>query len=116
MEKGGRKTRRVDTRLRDRRSAAESCWRHLFKSMARHVGMDREVEGFITGHSTGKTSADYGPRWTKTLAQEIAKYPRFRIAALTQPPTPHKRIRRTRAQIEADNATKEALRARRRAA
>jgi hypothetical protein len=92
------------------------AWRHLFKSMARHVGMDREVEGFITGHSTGKTSADYGPRWTKTLAQEIAKYPRFRIAALTQPATPHKRIRRTRAQIEADNATKEALRARRRAA
>jgi hypothetical protein len=25
-------------------------WRHLFKSVARHVRMDREVEGIITGH------------------------------------------------------------------
>ena len=25
-------------------------WRHLFKCVARHVKMDREVEGFITGH------------------------------------------------------------------
>jgi integrase len=25
-------------------------WRHRFKSVARHVHMDREVEGFITGH------------------------------------------------------------------
>lgn len=83
-------------------------WRHLFKAVARHVGMDREVEGFITGHSTGKTSADYGPRWTKTLGQEIAKYPRFRIAALAQPPTPYKRTRRTRAQIAADLAAKAA--------
>jgi site-specific recombinase XerD len=94
----------------------DHAWRHLFKSMARHVGMDREVEGFITGHSSGKTSADYGPRWTKTLAKEVAKYPRCRIAALAQPPAPHKRTRRTRAQIEADNATREALRGRRRAA
>jgi hypothetical protein len=36
--------------------------RHLFRSMARHVGIDREAEGSTTGHSTGKTWADYGPR------------------------------------------------------
>jgi hypothetical protein len=78
--------------------------------------MHAEVEGFITGHSTGKTSQDDGPRWTKTLAQEIAKYPRFKIAALTRPPVPHKRIRRTRTQIAADQEAREQIRSRRRAA
>ncbi len=91
-------------------------WRHLFKAVARHVGMHAEVEGFITGHSTGKTSQDYGPRWTKTMAKEIAKYPRFKIAALSRPPEPHKRIRRTRAQIAADQEAREQMRPRRRAA
>lgn len=74
-------------------------WRHLFKAVARHVEMDREVEGFITGHGTGSVSERYGPRWPKTLAKAVNMYPRFRIAALKEVPAPHKRIRRTRAQI-----------------
>ncbi len=71
--------------------------------------MDREVEGFITGHGTGSVSERYGPRWPKTLAKAVNMYPRFRIAALKEVPKPHKRIRRTRAQIIADTAAKRDL-------
>ena len=40
------------------------AWRHLFKSVARDVAMDREVEGFITGHRPKNSNAgnDYGDR------------------------------------------------------
>jgi hypothetical protein len=75
-------------------------WRHRFKSVARHVKMDREVEGFITGHRPkGSASPDYGDRWVETMANEIEKYPRYNIAALSCPPITHKRVRRTGAQI-----------------
>jgi hypothetical protein len=87
-------------------------WRHLFKAVARHVRMDREVEGFITGHGAGSVSERYGPRWPKTLAKAVNLYPRFRIAALKEPARPHKRLRRTRAQIDADAAAKKSLRSR----
>jgi integrase len=33
------------------------AWRHLFKSVARHMKMDREVEGFITGHRPKDSNA-----------------------------------------------------------
>ncbi|MHC4053329.1 site-specific integrase [Bradyrhizobium sp. 25ACV] len=49
-------------------------WRHLFKSVARHVGMDCEVEGlFITGHRPKDSNAgnDYGDPWIETMAAEI---------------------------------------------
>jgi integrase len=72
-------------------------WRHVFKSMARHVGMDREVEGFITGHRPKDAGSgnDYGDHWVQTMSAEIEKYPRYDIPALNQPPMPHKRRRRT---------------------
>jgi site-specific recombinase XerD len=72
-------------------------WRHVFKSMARHVGMDREVEGFITGHrpKDAGSGSDYGDHWVQTLSAEIEKYPRFEIDALNGPPVPFKRRRRT---------------------
>ena len=77
------------------------AWRHLFKSVARHVGMDREVEGFITGHRPKDSNAgqDYGDRWVATMSAEIEKYPRFDIPELRQPPKPHRVRRRTAAQI-----------------
>jgi hypothetical protein len=78
--------------------------------------MDREVEGFITGHGSGSISERYGPRWPKTLAKAVNMYPRFRIAALKERPAPHKRVRRTLVQISADAAAKQRLRDRRRAA
>ena len=85
------------------------AWRHLFKSVARHVRMDREVEGFITGHRPKNSTAgnDYGDRWIKTMSAEIEKYPRFKIVALTKPPAPHKRHRRTDAEVAAAKAAKE---------
>jgi hypothetical protein len=87
-------------------------WRHRFKSVARHVKMDREVEGFITGHRPkGGASSDYGDRWVETMAKEIEKYPAYRIAALNKRPAPHKRVRRTSAQIVADEAAKAARKA-----
>jgi len=96
--------------------APNHAWRHLFKAVARHVEMDREVEGFITGHGSGSISERYGPRWPKTLAKAVNMYPRFRIAALKERPAPHKRVRRTLVQISADAAAKQRLRDRRRAA
>jgi site-specific recombinase XerD len=85
-------------------------WRHAFKSLARRIPMDREVEGHITGHRPKDSNSgfDYGDRWAETMSIEIEKYPAFRIPALKAPPAPHKRVRRTRAQIEADEAAKEA--------
>jgi site-specific recombinase XerD len=77
-------------------------WRHRFKSVARDVGMHAEVANFIIGHGGGTVSERYGSRWVKTAAKAIAMYPRYRIEALKQPPAPHKRIRRTSAQIAAD--------------
>jgi hypothetical protein len=75
--------------------------------------MDREVEGFITDHRPKKAGAspDYGDRWVETMANEIEKYPRYQIEALSRPQVPHKRVRRTRAQIAADAAAKAARKA-----
>ncbi|MGY4464672.1 hypothetical protein ACVWWK_000354 [Bradyrhizobium sp. LB9.1b] len=60
------------------------AWRHLFKSVARHVKMDREVEAFITGHRPKDANAgiEYGDPWVKTMYNEIERYPRFQIEAL----------------------------------
>jgi hypothetical protein len=71
--------------------------------------MDREVEGFITGHRPKNSTAgnDYGDRWIKTMSAEIEKYPRFQTAALRQSPAPHKRHRRTNAEVAAANTAKE---------
>jgi integrase len=85
------------------------AWRHLFKSVARHVTMDREVEGFITGHRPKNSTAgnDYGDRWIKTMSAEIEKYPRFQIAVLRQSAAPRKRHQRTNAEVDAANTAKE---------
>ena len=86
-------------------------WRHRFKSVARHVDMHPEVEKFISGHGgsddpdvIAKVSMDYGDAWVKTLKKAIEMYPRYDIAALRNPPAPHSRVRRTRAQIAAARA------------
>lgn len=85
------------------------AWRHLFKSVARHVKMDREVEGFIIGHrpKNSTASTDYGDRWVATMSAEIEKYPRFDIPELRLPPAPHKRRRRTNFDVAVAKAAKE---------
>lgn len=92
-------------------------WRHLFKSVARHVSMNSEVEGFIVGHRPKDANAghDYGDRWVATMSAEVEKYPRFDIAALKAPPAPHKRRRRTNFDVavaKAANQERKAGRAR----
>jgi hypothetical protein len=51
------------------------AWRHLFKSVARRVRMDREVEGFLTGHRPKNSNAgsDYGDRRIETMSAEIER-------------------------------------------
>ncbi|MHC2624005.1 hypothetical protein ACVIW2_006037 [Bradyrhizobium huanghuaihaiense] len=93
-------------------------WRHVFKSMARHVGMDREVEGFITGHrpKDANSGNDYGDPWMLTMSKEIEKYPRYELPAFDRPSVPHKRRRRTNYDVAVAKAAKErrkAARARR---
>jgi hypothetical protein len=46
--------------------------------------MDRDVEGFMTGHGLRSVSERYGPRWPKTLLKAVNMYPRFRIPALKE--------------------------------
>ncbi|MCX7318393.1 MAG: hypothetical protein NT113_02455, partial [Hyphomicrobiales bacterium] len=87
------------------------AWRHLFKSTARHLGMDREVEGFITGHrpKESNASSDYGDRWVATMSAEIEKYPRFAVDGAGV--TARKKTRRSADQIAADDAAKAARKA-----
>lgn len=87
------------------------AWRHLFKSTARHVGMDREVEGFITGHrpKDSNASSDYGDKWVATMSAEIERYPRFGVTGAGV--TARKKTRRTSDQIAADDAAKAARKA-----
>jgi hypothetical protein len=66
-----------DPRFKDAAlSRVNHAWRHLFKSVARDVRMDREVEGFITRHRPKDSNAgnDYGDRWIRTMSAEIEKY------------------------------------------
>jgi len=89
------------------------AWRHLFKSVARDVRMDREVEGLITGHRPKDSNAgnDYGNRWIRTMSAEIEKYPRFKIAALATPLALHKRHRRSNAEVAAAKTATETRKA-----
>jgi hypothetical protein len=89
------------------------AWRHTFKSVARHVKMDREVEGLSP--ATGRRAAHLTTT-AATMAAEIEKYPPYKIPALKTAPAPHKRYRRTAAQLaaaEAARATRKASRAKR---
>ena len=86
-------------------------WRHLWREIVRGTRMKPELCDYMCGHE-GKsgTGARYGKRKVPVLAKAMALFPRFKVAALGRPPTPHKRIRRTRAQIAADDAAKAARR------
>nr|BCE70208.1 hypothetical protein XF8B_03190 [Bradyrhizobium diazoefficiens] len=92
-------------------------WRHLFKSVARHVHMNSDVEGFIVGHRPKDANAghDYGDRWVTTMSAEVEKYPRFDIPALRQPSAPNKRRHRTNfdATVAKPQMNRRAARARR---
>jgi hypothetical protein len=87
------------------------AWRHLFKSTSRHVGMNPEVEGFITGHrpKDSNASSSYGDRWVATMSAEVEKYPRFAVDGAGV--VARKKSRRSPDAIAADNADKAARKA-----
>jgi integrase len=82
-------------------------WRHLWREIVRGTKMKPELCDYMCGHeSKSGTGARYGKRKVPVLAKEMAQFPRFKVPALSKPPTPHKRTRRTRAQIAVDLTAK----------
>jgi hypothetical protein len=69
--------------------------------------MKPELCDYMCGHE-GKSgmSARYGKRRVPVLAKQMSMFPRFKVPALSRPSAPHKRARRTRAQIAADEAAR----------
>jgi integrase len=87
-------------------------WRHLFRELSRGTEMKEEVVNYMVGHeSKSGTSARYGKRKIPMLAAEMAKFPRFDVPALNEPPAPHKRVRRTNTEVAAAKAKKQARKA-----
>jgi hypothetical protein len=86
-------------------------WRHLWREIVRGTKMKPELCDYMCGHeSKSGTGARYGKRKVAVLAKEMALFPRFKVPALNRPSVPHKRTRRTREQIVADEAAKVARR------
>jgi hypothetical protein len=86
-------------------------WRHLRREIVRGTRMKPELCDYMCGHeSKSGTGARYGKRKVPVLARQMALFPRFKVPALNKPRAPHKRVRRTRAQIAADTATRAARR------
>ena len=82
-------------------------WRHLWREIVRGTNMKPELCDYMCGHE-GKSGsgARYGKRQVPVLAKQMALFPRFKVPALGEPPAPHRRVRRTKAQIAADKAAK----------
>ena len=55
------------------------AWRHLFKTQARLVRMDPEAREAIPGHAQTTEGQKYGVYPLPTLAEEVAKLPRFQV-------------------------------------
>lgn len=84
-------------------------WRHLFRELARGTEMKEEAVNYIVGHeSKSGTGARYGKRKIAMLAAEMKKFPCFDVPALNEPAAPHKRVRRTNAEVAAAKADKAA--------
>ena len=86
-------------------------WRHLWREIVRGTNMKPELCDYMCGHE-GKsgTGARYGKRKVPVLAKEMALFPRFKVPALSKPPAPHRRVRRTSMQIAADEVAKRSAR------
>jgi integrase len=52
-------------------------WRHLFKTLARRVGLAPEIRDAIQGHAPRSVAEAYGDWPIETLAQAIERFPRF---------------------------------------
>lgn len=87
-------------------------WRHLWREIVRGTRIKPELCDYMCGHE-GKsgTGARYGKRKVPVLAKQMALFPRFKVPALNRPPAPHQRVRRSSAQMAADDAARAARRA-----
>jgi integrase len=92
-------------------------WRHLWRERVRGTKMKPEMCDYMCGHE-GKsgTGSQYGKWQVPALAKQMAMFPRFKVPALNRPALPHKRIRRTAAQVAAGKTAKVERQARRRKA
>ena len=80
-------------------------WRHLWREIVRGTSMKPELCDYMCGHeSKSGTGARYGKRKVTILAKEMSLFPRFKVPALGRPPIPHKRMRRTPAEVAADES------------
>lgn len=55
------------------------AWRHLFKTMCRHVGIETYWHHAFTGHSHDTSGDEYGDGTDQALRREMDKFPRFEI-------------------------------------
>jgi hypothetical protein len=101
-------------RAGDAMAASEAKSEPVFAVFQRgYCPMKPELCDYMCGHeSKSGTAARYGKRKVPVLAKEMALFPRFKVPALSKPLAPHKRSRRTRAQLDrAAKAVRQAKRA-----
>ena len=60
---------------RKARKDPNHAWRHLFRTLARDVGVDESVSHAITGHAASNVGQAYGETWLTTAARAIARLP-----------------------------------------
>ena len=89
---------------------AQSRLASSLREIVRGTRMKLELCDYCGHESKSGTGARYGKRKVPVLARQMALFPRFKVPALNKPRAPHKRVRRTRAQIAADTATRAARR------
>jgi integrase len=82
-------------------------WRHLWREIVRGTSMKPELCDYMCGHeSKSGTGARYGKRKVPVLVKEMSLFQRFKVPALNRAPAAHKRTRRTRAQVAAEETGK----------
>lgn len=57
------------------------AFRHTFKTIAREVGIPKEVSDWITGHASNNVGDDYGINPLSRMATEMTKFPSIATAA-----------------------------------
>jgi hypothetical protein len=60
---------------RRHRKDPNHAWRHLFRTLARDVGIEESVVSAIHGHAPANVGQSYGETWLVTSARAIARIP-----------------------------------------
>ena len=59
------------------------AWRHSWKSKATEAGIEEKVSDAITGHAPTTVGRAYGHVTLSTMAEAMARFPRYKSASLT---------------------------------